>query len=610
MAIEKQDIKSRAADLVKNEKNKWENSTVWVTDKVAFNMREVIKTCRKNYWGVFDKPTDPQTGRDKIFVPLTESIVEATVKNIDVDQKDIDFKAKKPNKLILSRLVKNYVKNKLDKQRFGEMLNDMERTLAIDGTAVWKIFKDFDVDGKRKPLIKKVDLLNFYIDPTANSIYEADSVIERSVMTPEEVKSMTDWIDTEDVEGIENVDKNNSFGSEVKSDNSSSNVNLVPVYERWGLMPKSLITGDEKDSVEQVQGRIVVSEGNNGTFKTHLIEENKEGRKPYEEAWLTRVPGRWYGRGQAEKVMFLQIYQNMIVNIRATRATVSQLGIFKIRKGSGITPEMMRKLAVNGALQVENMQDIEQFVMQEASTASYKDEEVAQNWAEKVTGAFEVVTGEKLPTTTTATVGAIQSRSAASGFQLIKEGIGMFIERALERHYIPLLGKNIKKGEMIRLVLDGEELREFDEMMADEAQERFIEEQKKQGRQVIFQEEVEEVREKTIEQLQKEGRDRFKEAMEDIDLTEYDLEVYVGNEKTDKNILVTDLINFSRIAPEFREPIANALNDILNLNLKLPKAPQAPIQGSQQAEASQAEPSAAQTPEQRLTQALTARAGI
>jgi len=601
-------IKSEAATIISSEKNEWENATVYVTDKVAFNMREVIKACRKNYWGIFNKPKDPQTGRDKTFFPLTESLVEAAVKNIDVDQKDVEFTSKKPRKIIFSRLVKSYIKNKLDKQNFGEDINKMERSLAIDGTVVWKILEGEDKDGKKIPTIKQIDLLNCYKDPVGGTIQEDNAFIERSVMTPEEVKAMPGWIDTENIEGVENVDQNNVMGNETRV-TGGGDTKLVVLYERWGLMPKYLITGNPEET-EQIPGRIVVSEQENGKYKTHLIEENKSGVKPYEECWYTRMDVRWYGRGIAEKILFLQSYQNMIINTRIIRATVSALGLWKVRKGSGVTPEMMKRLAVNGALPVENMDDIEQLVQKDASEASYKDEEVAQTWAERVTGAFEAVTGESVAATTTATVGAIQSRSGSMGFNLVKENIGFFLVRVLSDHYIPLSGKTLKKGEIVRLTLDSAELREFDEMVADEAEQELKEQKMQEGieggfQPVISEEEIIDVREKSIKEVQNESNIRFREMLEDEDLTEYDLSVYVGDEKIDKNVLTTDLINFSRIDPRFVEPIGNALNDILGLNLKLPKVePVAPQGGVPQGV------TPGMSPEQQLTQSLTARAGV
>ena len=55
----------------------------WVTDKVAFNMREMIKEFRKNYWGIYDQPIDPVTKREKLWVPLTRTLCDAVRKSVD-----------------------------------------------------------------------------------------------------------------------------------------------------------------------------------------------------------------------------------------------------------------------------------------------------------------------------------------------------------------------------------------------------------------------------------------------------------------------------------------------------------------------------------------------
>jgi len=60
------DIERAALSLVSNEKVGWETATAFVTEKVAFNMRNLIRQLRRNYWGVFEQPVDPQTGRKKI----------------------------------------------------------------------------------------------------------------------------------------------------------------------------------------------------------------------------------------------------------------------------------------------------------------------------------------------------------------------------------------------------------------------------------------------------------------------------------------------------------------------------------------------------------------
>lgn len=123
------DLELEALRIIKSEKTEWETGTAFVTEKVAFQMRNLIRQLRKNYWGIFDNPTDPTTGRKKIWVPLTESLVESVVKNIDLDTKDIQFKAKRPEAIGFTSLVRSIVKVRLDQINFGEKLDELERIL-------------------------------------------------------------------------------------------------------------------------------------------------------------------------------------------------------------------------------------------------------------------------------------------------------------------------------------------------------------------------------------------------------------------------------------------------------------------------------------------------
>src|SRR5262245_51436058 len=94
--IKKNDILMEAVKLVRDDVGAYEDATAFVTEDVAFHIRSLIRRLRKNYWGIFEEPIDPHTKREKIWVPLTEIVVDDVVKNIDLDQKDVNFRAKKP----------------------------------------------------------------------------------------------------------------------------------------------------------------------------------------------------------------------------------------------------------------------------------------------------------------------------------------------------------------------------------------------------------------------------------------------------------------------------------------------------------------------------------
>jgi hypothetical protein len=553
------EIQQEAISLIKQEKTLWETGTAFVTEKVAFQMRNLIRQLRKNYWGIFDEPIDPTTGRKKIWVPLTESLVESVVKNIDLDTKDISFRAKRPEAVGLTGLVRNVVKNELDYIHFGETLDELERTLAIDGTAVWKTVEYYDEVHKKKCIkILPVDLLNFYIDPTAHSIQEAEAVIERALIIEDEAKSMSGWINTDQIKGTTNLDRRD--GETNLSFQNTGQTRLVEIFERWGKIPKRLITGKKEDD-EYIDGHIVAS-GTNGSYIVHLIEKNTKLQKPYEEAWYTRVPGRWYGKGVAEKVMMMQLYINIIVNIRITRAYVSQLGIFKIRSGSGITPQSLSRLSANGVITVQTMQDVEQLTMQEASTASYNDEQNALSWSRQVTSAFEAITGESLPSSTTATIGAIQNRNASSQFVLIKEGIGMFLERWVMRHAMPVILKALKRETVVRYY--PQSLEAYDNQLVNQQLYDQVNVIHQAGGFVDPAQVIQE-QQRALAQLQASGDQRFIHVLDPLEITDYDVDVQITNEDFDKGVLMQNLISALQAAPEYKKPILDELFDLMGI---------------------------------------------
>lgn len=534
--------------MVSNEYQQWRDATAFVTTKIAFNIRVLLETLRKNYYGIFDEPNDPSTGRKKIWIPLTESVVDSIVKNIDLDSKDINIRAKRPGAVGLASFVRSLVKNELDEIQFGEMLDEMERFLCVDGTVVWKTY--IVNNGKEKEIkVKRVDLLNFFIEPTAPSVQEA-TVIERAVMTAEEIQSMDGWDNTDNLIGS-NVSRNDALLNNTTNATVSKG-DLIEVFERWGLMPKSMLTGNVEDK-EMIHGHIVVS-GTNGTpSRVHLIEENTEEDgegniiKPYEECWYMKGLNRWHGRGPAEKIMMLQIYLNTIMNIRITRSQVAQLGIFKIRKNSGITPQMLYKLAANGVISVNDPSDIEQMVMSEASQASYQDEQNISSWAGRVTSAFESVTGEQLPSSTPATNAVIQNRMAQSQFVMVRKGVGMFLQRWLKRHYLPKLALTISKGDIARMQGEPEDIRKFDETMANGMVKAKVDEMVAAG-QIPTKDQILNERDRVRARLAATGPERFIEVMKSPDMTEYDVAIDITNEEIDKGVLVQNLMQAMSIA--------------------------------------------------------------
>lgn len=570
------EIESQASELIRREKGAWDTGTAFVTDKVAFQMRNAIRLFRKNYWGVFDEVTDPVTGRKKTWIPFTEYLVEAAVKNIDLDTKDIDFRSKKPESMQFKIVLKQAVRNYLEQIQFGELLDMSERQGAIDGTFVWKTWEQKNSKGKTKLHVKLVDLLNFYIDPTADSIREAESVIERSLMLPEEIAQMDGWLNrTKNGDPLMGTNNFNRYDGQLPSVPSTTQgqVKMREVFERWGRMSKFLITGNSDDKNTQVEGRIVAS-SNASDWVIHLIEENKkvfdDGSpwRPYEEFCYSKVHGRWYGKGIAEKVMGLQIYLNTILGIRINRSFVQQLGLFKIRAGSNITPQMVGKLLANGALKVTDIEkDIAPLEFPESGLQeSYKDEQNIINWGQMTTSLFDPVVGDNEPANTTATGEAIQNQASISQFTLIKESLGMFLTRWLKYHALPVIVKGIKLGDVVRITGEWGEVAMIDEWNVNRELIDHIEEQTK-GNKLVDPNQILFEKQRAMSRLQKSGLDRYIVTDKNFDATEWDVEIMITNEEINKPVLLQNLVQMlGAVPPQVQPTIIREAFDLMGLD--------------------------------------------
>lgn len=579
-----EEIAAEAIALVKGEWKAYENALVFVTDKVAFNIRNLIKQLRKNYWGIFDNDKDPITGQKMTWIPITEWICDTWATGADRDAKDIKTRAKRLAYVGLSMLARNMIQKWMSKNVFGEFLDGVERQMAIDGSTITKVYEGYDEDTGEKKVIKTgVDLLNTYFDMTVDSILDPKvRFTERALKLPLQMQEMDGWINTDGIQGTTNLHPTDTNLTAIRN-STQGGVKMVDCWETYGPIPKYLITGNKADK-RQVYGHIVVSgiEGKGDNARVHLIETNPTGKKPLEEGHTKKIPGRWLARGPAESVMMLQGWVNMIVNIRKVRASVSQLGIWKLKKNGGVAPQNLTRMAANGVVQVNSMDDIEQLVVQEASQASYKDEEVAVNWAQRVTNSWAAITGEQTPASKSATSIVMEGNASKTTFTMYKKAIGFYLEKLMNNHVLPMLNGMLTMGEVVRLTGSPEELAMFDEAvtncLAKEQVAKDLENGKKLDPEQVYAE-IERVKAK----MRVQGKDRFAK-LGKIDLTKYDVEVYVGDEEFDASVQANNLVNMLKVVPQYQEQIVKELFDLMGMDSSkiVSKPPVPPVPGGQQ----------------------------
>lgn len=551
-------LEREATNIVGEHISKFKDPEVFITEHVSFSIRPLTRLLRKNYYGVFDKPVDAQTGRKKIWVPLTMTMCDGVSKNSDIDTKDATFTARSREGIGTTEVVRATVRRELEDTYFGQDIDMAIRTLSIDPTIVWEL-TPYKKNGKTHIKRTPIDILNVYIDPSAPSLQDVDFAV-RTLATKKEMKAHENWINVDDAVEQENLSRYDDMGRSVRSTGK-----MVELFTFYGEVPEYLITGNESDK-KMVPAKIICS-GTGGALTLHLIERNtlkdKFGNsiKPYEEGWYTKLPWSWYGISPAWKVLDLQEYMNTVVNIRVNRNTVAQYGIFKMRSGAGIRQKDFARLGSNGVIKVERMDDLEQMNINEVGASSYNDEAMAKQWASEVTSAFDIVRGAPTPASATATAQAIEDRNSKSAFVLIRDSVGYFLERVIDRHYLPHVPKMVKENGTVRIYADVDNIEELRERAAA----YIVAKEMEKAGVTPTREEMEEAINATIDKLRSD-KNLFVDSIDEIIISMLDTKIAFTNEKMDNAIVARNLIDMMRLVPpELQKPISDQVFDLFGL---------------------------------------------
>lgn len=561
------EFEKEALATICEEKSQWSDAAVFVTSKSQYLMRNVIEKARKNYLGMFDEPYDEITGEKKTWVPMTEWSVESVVKSVDLDTKDVLISPNKISAVNIVPLIRSIILNLFKKIGFGQILNDLTRTVSRDGTVVIKSYVNIDPDtGKKNIKSEVVDILNLWVDPSARDLQEGP-VIERSYKSKSQVETYDGvWKNLESVPYTNILTRVTDYYSDTKSQ-----IPYSEVWERWGPIRKSWLTKNDKDKDTWVEGHMVAS-GIGDPKVIHLIRKNprEDCRKPYEECWYRRLDGRWYGRGVGEMLFDLQEHLNMIVNIRKANNMVLQNGIFLIRKGSGITPDMLSSITAGGGIPVTNINnDIKQLNVQDYRPSSYNDEDRVYLMADRVTSAFDINRGEVGLASASATATLTRDRNIRDTFVLIQEGIGFFIERLIRFQYIPLLKEIMSQNDAIKISGDSMVLSQIDDTILQNRQDEFINNYIEETGFYPEQEKIDNFLEHNKNFLKKMGRQRFINYFKNIFDEEFDIEVHITDEKFNRVVAVQQLkealLTYSRLPVGSRLDVDAVLREIFDI---------------------------------------------
>lgn len=393
-----------------------------------FNQKDTVDLIDLYYNSKYKDGQYDNDGQRKLFMNKVMFYANVAEKQTDVDVKNYNFIPDSEKDANMVWFLKRQFIVWTRENNYGQLLNDLNKDYSKYGSCV---LKRVDKDVERVPIRQ---LLN---SQDATSLKDAPLdggfVAIKHMMTDTQIKKMPDW-------------------EKVKFEGQT------PVYEFYTLCDGEYLEGDEYEKGEDyLIVAYVAPEVGEEEGQVLFWEEIDE--VPLEEAHWDKQDGRWMGVGEVEKQFENQIAINMTENLRRKHLIWGAKKVWQTQ-GNAVVKNLVKQVQDGAVLEVGANGQIQEVPM---SSQNLQEFELSKNgWidnSDQKAFAFEVSTGESLPSGTPFRLGVVLANSAARYFELKRENFALFLYRSFFSQLIPIFKKQTKAHNIA--VANGEEGTEF-----------------------------------------------------------------------------------------------------------------------------------------------------
>lgn len=304
-------------------------------------------------------------------------------------------------------------------ESYDDQIDEYGHDLATYGTTVCKRLKD---------CTERVPLRTLRNTPSAKSLMHAAMtggyVIIEDDKHYNEMSDYKGW----DLEGL----------SKQKSYQTFEYYTLVPksLYENkaWKTNHGCLDTVPEDDDMISVQVVMIPEEKekNDSRFSKGRIvwmEKVTEKSFPLEEAHAEKMDGRWLGRGEIEKQLENQIARNLTANLRRRGLLWAVKKIYQSNDDE-VQKNLVMEVADGEVIKVKKEGEIKKVDTSSSHTGEFQSDENA--WKEnsqQISFAFNIATGENMPSGTSFSLGVVLEKAVNDHFTMVRSTYSTFLKR-------------------------------------------------------------------------------------------------------------------------------------------------------------------------------------
>jgi len=436
-------------DTIRKEIDDFNTQSIEVVKGYSFNQKETLNKIYLYYNSKYASGEFDDQGDKKYFDNISRNPCNVATKAIDFDTKDIKVLTApggRPEKTwFFERDLKFWMKD----QNFGKTLNRIFHELPIYGSVVLKEIKN---------KLYFVDLRNFIVEQSADSLDKSGYIIEQHPYTPMEFRKIGDK------NGWDNVDKTIEAFRKTKDP-------YIKVLERYGEVEEKGKYVYKKTIIADV-GKDIMEDGIVLPHPGFLLEEKEIKTHPYHEIHFEKMPGRWLGIGRVEIIFDPQVRVNEISNQQAKSSYWSTLRLWQTRD-EGLGSNLLTDVDNGDVLIVED--PLTQVDMADRNLAYYNQE--LQRWMQnrdEMTFSYDVNRGERMPAGTPLGSAQLAAGMVGSYFDQIRENVSMEIKELLYNVIIPGFKNSSTTEHILRIA--GKDLDELNNLIISiETEKRLIE---------------------------------------------------------------------------------------------------------------------------------------
>ncbi len=446
---------SDIGEIVREAEDTYINGHTQVSKYVSKSMAEDLATIdaylnSKHTTG----PKDSQE-RDKPFFNICIAAANIWYRATDIDRKDIRFKATKSQDYLLSFLATAKLQEFMRKEQFGTFLNDWGLKLARYGSSVVKFIENSS--GLHKMVVPWNRIICDAID------FKNNPVIEILELTPAQLRQNESY-DQELVEALIDAQTTRKTMDKQQKDTKDDYIKL---YEVHGKLPKSYLTGKEKDSKEYVHQMQVISfvaSKAKGEFDDYVLFKAKEKKSPYMITHLIEEEGQTLSIGAVQHLFEAQWMVNHNVKAIKDQLDLASKLIFQTADPTYTNKNILSDIE-NGfiATHKENMPLTQ---VQNNSHDITSLQSFASQWmnlGNEIDSTPESIKGTNPPSNQPLGTTQILAVQGTSLFEQMVENKGTYIEAMSREYIIPYLRKQLDTKDEIMATLDDYGITEIDQ---------------------------------------------------------------------------------------------------------------------------------------------------